>query len=180
MKTYVSILLLCLVPYFACLAGDTNNYEWGPVAGNFQMSIRLKDGGTTIKTNQPIDLIIRIRNLSTNESLGFTMCNNQELSPSNSSVKVLSPSGKDIYVWRSPLAKDGSFSGTFQNIRVPPQGAYEYQDRAGGFSEAVTNGVYKVVATRKVLHGLTVTSNPLLLKVVPGKWKESDSNTLFP
>lgn len=145
------------------------------------MSIRLKDGGTTIKTNQPIDLIIRIRNLSTNEAFGFSMCNNQELSPSaNSSLKVLSPSGKDIYVWHSPLLKDGSFSGAFQNVNVPPQGAYEYQFRAGGFSDAVTNGVYKVIATRKVLHGLTATSNPLLLKVVPGEWKEADSNTLFP
>jgi hypothetical protein len=144
------------------------------------MSIRLKDGSATIKTNQPIDLVIRIRNLSTNESLGFRMCNNTEISPTNSSIKVLSPSGKDIYVWRSPLSKDGVFSGGYQNITVPPQGTYEYQDRAGGFSENVTNGVYKVIATRKVLHGLTATSNTLLLKVIPGEWKEADSITLFP
>jgi hypothetical protein len=172
MKTYYYTFFLWLIACLTSLAAETNDYEWGPVTGNFQVSIRLKGGGTEIKTNQPIDLIIRIRNLSTNETLNFTLWNWQAYSPSEQSLTILSPSGKDIYVWHSPIPKDGAVSGGPNSVVVPPQKSAEYGFHAFGLSENITNGVYKVIVKRKVLHGLTANSNTLLLKVVPGVWKD--------
>jgi hypothetical protein len=72
-KNYCYSCIVYLIASCLAFADDTNVYEWGPKAGNFQLSIRLKGGGKEIKTNQPLDLMIRFRNLSTNESLSFML-----------------------------------------------------------------------------------------------------------
>jgi hypothetical protein len=91
------------------------------------------------------------------------------------SLEVISPSGKNLF---GGLPKIDGGSGVV--VTVPPQGAYGYRFPLGRLSEYKTNGVYKIIAKRKVLHGLTAASNPLELKVVPGEWKEPNPDSLFP
>jgi len=96
-------------------------------------------------------------------------------SPQEFSLEVISPSGKNLL---GVLPNIDSGSGAFATVR--PQGFYEYKFNVGHLSEYQTNGIYKIVAKRKVLHGLTATSNPLILRVVPGEWKEPESTFRFP
>jgi len=179
MKASLLIFFSWILLPTASFAANTNLYEWGPTIGSFQMSIRLKDGGTELKSNQPIDLMVRIKNSSTNETLKFVLYNGQVDSPSNFSLSILSPSGKDIYVWHSPVTPGGEVYGNASSVIVPPGGVSEFPFRALGLSESLTNGVYTIVARKKLFHGQTGISNTLLLNVVPGEWIGSGRDSPF-
>lgn len=174
MKTFSNILIICFIISHITFAADTNQCEWGPEAGKCQLSIRMKHGGTEIKANQPVDLILRIRNLSTNETLEIWINGRFEL-PEVVSAEVWSPSRKQLFSG-IPHVRRGS--STFHYIR--PQETYEYSLPLGQLSEYQSNGVYKVIVKRKGLHGETAISNPLELKVVPGEWKEPEPALRFP
>jgi len=63
LKTYQCILIVCVMVAFTAFAGSANGSEWGALGGTIQISVRLKEGGTEIKTNQQVDLVVRLRNL---------------------------------------------------------------------------------------------------------------------
>jgi hypothetical protein len=63
---FVALIILSALP---AAAVDTN--DWGTATNNLQMSISLKGDKKKIKINQPVKLLIRYRNVSTNEHFWF-------------------------------------------------------------------------------------------------------------
>ena len=63
-KTLILAFILFAGPGCDVFAGATSPEQWGAVTNNIQMGISAKDGETRIHTNQPMNLILRIKNLS--------------------------------------------------------------------------------------------------------------------
>lgn len=176
MKILCFVLTFCITGVYAIRGAETNGFKWGPIAGNFQMSVRLRDGGNEIKTNQPVDLMIRLRNLSTNESYNFIYGGALSVpTPGEFSLEVISPSGKNICKY--PKYSNG---GSSVWAHVPPHGTWEQEFPLGRLIEYETNDVYKIVVRRMIHTNVVVISNPLYLKVVPGKFAEPKSTIGFP
>lgn len=168
MKADCCIVIFFIAAFCAVLAAETDKSGWGPKSGNLQMSVQLKGGGNEIKTNQPIELTVLVRNLSTNGSAVFTEWMEAEIFAPGSSKPAFRVEGKDP---EDTLLKDGSSSGNFHRRVVPRSGYYGYGFNLGRLRNAKTNSVYKIVTKRMVGTNLVVTSNPLFVKVVPGEWK---------
>jgi hypothetical protein len=150
-------------------AGDTNRYEWGPVISNLQMSIHLKDGGTEIKTNQPVEMVMRIRNLSTNQTFTFTWWVGTDIIPRSQFEPVISRSEVDP---PGSFSEDGSYNRPVIMASVSPGSIYECKVNGGVITNCKTNSVYTVVARRITGTNLVVISNPIYVKVLPGEWKD--------
>lgn len=101
-------VLLCLnlavfvaLPAFGTQFGLTESQkeksptEWGSVAYNTQLSIIPKSEGNKFNTNQPIELLVRIRNFSTNDEYGMIV-QTPITSTEGLSFVITTPSGGDI------------------------------------------------------------------------------------
>jgi hypothetical protein len=156
-------LLFVLQAYIA--TASTN--EWGLVTNSIQMAISLDGDKREIKTNEPVILLVRIRNTSTNEIFQIYSMNDGD--DPQFSFLVISPSGKDI----SPI-KESSPTGSGHFIRIDSSRIAEVEfslSRHCKFSEI---GEYKIVAKREVDSITTrkaylVVSNPIYLTVVSDK-----------
>jgi hypothetical protein len=93
--------------------------EWGAVTYNTQVSLGLKRPERPFRTNEVVELLVRIKNLSTNEEYGIAVQSPLTLSD-GLSFDVHSPSGKNIspvfrgsprlsggVVWVHPNETDG-------------------------------------------------------------------------
>ena len=67
MKKQLCYSIFAALTVWQAFAGDSQTDEWGAVTNNFPMSISLKGDKNEITTNQPCILLIRYRNVSTNE-----------------------------------------------------------------------------------------------------------------
>lgn len=175
MKIYLSYsMLLMLTSRLACAGAinigldnhdETVNADWGNVAHYTQVSIALQDGNNSHETNQPIEISVRIKNLSTNETYGFfvdrTITNNTTFS-----VSVISPSGKNIapVFSKSDIASGASFA-------VKPRQIHGFRFYLTDICKLEEVGTYKVVVTvhrrsnsdNKVYD---IASNQLLFNIV--------------
>lgn len=171
-KFFCSLLFFAATCGLRADAGGPTEDEWGPIVSNAQMSIHLKDAGNEIKTNQPVVLSIRIRNLSTNETFIFLRQIADFVSPPEISFIVVSPSGKEL----SP-ATYGPAHGSARFVAIPPQRSVDDQFNLRRFYKFNEMGTYKIIAKwglENASHtwGVIATSNPLYLTVAPGEWKE--------
>ena len=70
MKNHLGFSVMLLVmSVWQIFADDLRTNEWGSVNCNTQMSIALKNLKEGIHANQPVNLVIRIKNVSTNDTI---------------------------------------------------------------------------------------------------------------
>jgi hypothetical protein len=175
MKKYLFCLsLFAALTAVEVFADETNKIEWGAITNNVQISISVKDGLATIRTNQPFSLLVRIRNVSTNQAISVYRWVGTQVDPGFSWV-VVSPSGKDV----SPIAELAAHgSGAFHHIN--PNQTFEYEFNLSSLCKFGEIGTYKIVFkmnTSESPHKLCwVVSDPLYLTVVQGEWKPATTN----
>ena len=104
-------LLLALFTVGQLLAAEPGSVEWGSVTNGLQMSISLERAGRQVQVHEPVSLVVRLKNLSTNETWSFYRAHAAETSPCFSFV-ITSPTGKDI----SPKAQPFHGSGHFVDL----------------------------------------------------------------
>jgi len=176
MKTYLLCwTMVALVARGAC-AGiqigltehqkENSTNEWGAVTYNTQISLGLTGPQREFKTNQVIDLLVRIRNLSTNEDYSVGV-QTPFTATEDVSFLVISPSGKDI----SPVFHSSfRFSGGV--VWVHPGQVDGFVFQLGEICRMEEVGTYKIVmrAVRRPRdrhRSFEVLSNPLYFSVVP-------------
>jgi hypothetical protein len=178
MKTYIYYLIFFTGILLKCAATEgIGTNAWGPINSNLQMSISVKGGTNEIKTNQPLILLVRIRNLSTNENYYYERYGDG-LVDSVTNFVVTSPSGKDILplylsISRHPARFETVLAG--KTLEYDFVLTFEYK-----FDEL---GVYKIIANKTLTlpgsnESVTVTAAPLFITVLPGKWQAPPSDKL--
>jgi hypothetical protein len=142
--------------------------DWGTLTYNTQISIGVDSDTNALKTNQDAQLLVRIKNLSTNEEYGVYV-QNAFLSTPGLSFTILSPSGKDV----SPVFYK-AFRGSGGNVWVHP-------NQINGFGFSIHEickmdevGTYKIILKMKRWtpdrrKSFEIVSNPLFVTVVPGQ-----------
>ena len=144
---------------------NTTN-QWGAVTYNTQVSIDFKGRQREYKTNQVVQLLVRIRNLSTNEEYGVGVHTDFK-SSEGMSFLVISPSGKDI----SPAFRGSNrFSGGI--VWVHPGQIDGFCFPLSEICKADEVGIYKIVmkivrCTPDRRKSFDIRSNPLDLSIIP-------------
>ena len=156
---YSTMLAMLIVRQVFADTLQTN--EWGAINNNIQMSVSLKSGVNEIKTNQAVLLVIRFKNVSTNETFRIYQANAIEYDRGYSWV-VISPSGNDISpnMEKIPASESGGF------IRLSPNQIKELEFNFSHLCKFDEIGTYKIVAKKTLLSPenqkpVTVVSNPL-------------------
>lgn len=171
MKAALNLLIVFLATAVRAFAQNASPIEWGPVTSNCQMSIGCEANLREVKTNEPLKLLVQIRTVSTNDSFFFPL-QLRSLLGSGFSLVVTSPSGRDV----SPKPPQITM-GSVQLARVLPGKPFSFEVDLTGLCSFKELGTYKIIAKRQLTTGdnsraFTVTSNPLSLTVVLGKWIE--------
>ena len=157
-------LVVDLLAAPGALADNATTDKWGAVTNDMQMSISLKSGEKEIKTNQPVELAIRLRNLSTNATFWISLFDaDQKLG--GLSFVVTSPSGKDASV--------ATKSSSGRVVRVAPSRTRQFEFDLSCLYKFNEVGNYQITAKFGELMGVKkkfeVISNPLSLGVVSGR-----------
>lgn len=167
------IAIACIMLPQAVFATDTRQNEWGPWANGLRMSISLTNDTNEIKMGEPVRLLIKIANTSTN-GVFVPLISVMGNSRRDLSFKITSPSHKDV----SPFFRE--FSRNISGIHVGgansgQTNSFEFDlglrlnlAQAPKFDEV---GTYTIVATQKGCFWTNkveaaVISNPLEVKVV--------------
>jgi hypothetical protein len=79
---------------------------------NAQLSIALENAGKGIKTNQPFNLVVQVKNLSTNETILFRDWTRLEADP-DFWFEIVAPSGENISPRVNPFPHG---SGTWRTM----------------------------------------------------------------
>ena len=190
MQTY-SCSVLALLAVCRALAGEPTTNEWGTATNNAQMAVsvtspwshtfQVGDSNTVqtpysakrnLKAGEPFSLLVRIRNLSTNETLSF-----YNLAQPLPDVKnglacvVISPSGKDV----SPITDSTVMSGSGGFASAMPNQTIEFEFPLSQLCRLEEIGTYKITARKRTVtnnkaqKAITLTSNTLRVSVVPDK-----------
>ena len=159
------VLILFTMTNHAVANGTTTN-EWGPVNCNAQISVQLKDPEKEIKINQTVNLVIYIKNVSTNETLYVFQSLAVVIdSYIDFSFNIISPSGKDISPKQSKYWNGGS-AGIYPLL---PGQVKEFSYNLSYICKFDEVGTYKVIVKKKF--GLwqdgkcEAASNPLTITV---------------
>jgi hypothetical protein len=188
---------LALLAVCHALAGEPTTNFWGPVTNNVQMAINVVppgshfvrnfavDGGTNaykvppvvegekseVKVGQPFSLLVRIRNLSTNETFTFLYGAMFPDAEWGLVCIVVSPSGKDV----SPSANSPREPWSGRTAIARPGQTTEFEFPLSELCKLEEIGTYKITvrkstfAIRKGEKGIVLTSNTLSVSVVPDK-----------
>lgn len=145
------------------LVPDLVTSKWGTPSNGVQMSIALDGGNRDIKLHEPFQLLVQFKNFGSSAVWSYIyLAANSE--PGNGlRCVVISPSGKDI----SPNRKIDGGSGFFVN--VPSNGTDSFKFNLPSICKFDEVGTYKITAQKTIGQSnqwWTVTSNPLLVKVV--------------
>jgi hypothetical protein len=167
MKTIVFYLMFAMLAVGQVFAEGVRTDEWGVVTNGIQISIRLKGDDKEIKVNQSFNMLIQIRNVSTNE---LFHCYYSNRNGYDLSFTVIDPSGKDV----SPIVRNDDIGGSGAAIFVPPNQIKRFQFNLSYLHKFDEIGTYKFIAKQKGYVGksqneFTVISNPLYVTVVPDK-----------
>jgi hypothetical protein len=164
-----SICRFALLGLMACrpaCAGDVSTPEWGPVTKNAQLSVNLRADGKSIEASQPVKLIIRFRNVSTNETLIVLLSNAEEHNAEFSFVVRL-PSGKDVTL------TPGAHHGSGAILHLAPSGTHAIDFNLSRLWRFDQPGAYQITAKCRVDIGASksfqIVSNPLSVLVVPDR-----------
>lgn len=166
MKTYLYGLLISatMLSTQRGLANDPNANVWGAATNDFQMSINPNDDQHEFKTNQTCTLLIRYRNISTNDT--FWVYERTEWDP-NYAFQVVSPSGKDI----SPDMENIPHGDSGAVRHVGPGQIIEIKFNLSKLLRFDQIGTYRITAKNKGIWSVEkhtqfrVVSNPLIITV---------------
>lgn len=160
--------IFCYLSFWLALStsvlGAGDSEQWGIATNGVQMSISLAGGAKDIKTNEPVKIMIRYRNVSTNEVVFVSKANAIEFDQGYSWA-VVSPSGKDI----SPdMFSPASVSMGW--VTLNPQASTEIAFNLSLKCSFNENGTYNIVATKGIYSvtsqkAFKVISNPLSVVV---------------
>lgn len=171
MKKYFYFSIITALAILRTSADDTKTNEFGITTNKIQMSISIAEINKKININQPFNLLICIKNESTNELFHghYTYSNDHDLS-----FVVIAPSGKDISPEFSKDQEVVAISGA--SILAYPNQIKKIQYNLSSTCNFNEVGVYTIVAKQKGYLGtnqipFTVTSNPLSVNVVGSKKK---------
>jgi hypothetical protein len=134
------------------------------------MSLRLEGDKTQVKASGPFSLLIRYRNVSTNETFGLTYDGETPLDDFTYSFIVLAPSGKDI-----SLAKEMQENSSGYIRQLKPGEIIEVEVNLSKWYSLNEVGTYKITAKKGDMlwagkpEAFEVVSNPLDVKVVAGE-----------
>jgi hypothetical protein len=179
MKKYIYILTFGTMAFWQAFAGniivglpdnekEIQTNEWSALIDNTQISIGLKNDEKVFKTNQIIEVLVRIKNLSTNETYNVYVqrmfTNNEDFS-----FVVISPSGKDIspLFHRTPIGSGGFVS-------VPPNQINGFQFDLNEICKTDEVGTYKIILkmhrwSPNKHQSFEIVSKPLFVSVVPSQ-----------
>ena len=163
---FITIVILLQTQAFA---DDAKSYKWGDITNNIQMSINLASNVGVIKTNEPVILFIRLRNLSTNDTFLIYEVNGVVRNRAYS-FDVISSLGKNICPNMDKINE--AESGDFTSIAPNQTGEFEYNlSQICKFNEI---GNYKITAQRKMIcpdqkTRFKVMSNTINVTIVSGK-----------
>jgi hypothetical protein len=209
-KTF-SYSVLALLAVGQALAGEAAASAWGPVTNKVQMAISIVrpgthfvrnfsvDGGTNgyqvppvvegekseIKVGQPFSMLVRLRNLSTNDTF-YIGC--QGVIPDEDrglACVVISPSGRDVSPsmatnYDKPILLPGHSFGATAGPNETAEFEFPLSELLGGNVVPLNQlckleeiGTYKITA-RKLIDAkggkeFMLTSNTLYVSVVPNK-----------
>lgn len=168
MNTSFSFIIFLAVsltaPVFTAVAGSE---DWGSSTNNISLSIDLDGNEGQFKTNQSFQLVIHIKNTSTNSPFSFlsplAIFNGEPFT-----FQVISPSGNEI-VPAPPKVERGSA----EVITIQPNHVYKCNFNLGYLCKLSEVGTYKIVAKMNI--GMVrrkktwAISNPLYVQVVPSQ-----------
>jgi hypothetical protein len=115
-KRYVYFILALISA--AVLAGSASGAaggDWGDITNNVQICLALKGKQREIKPKEPVTVLVRFRNLSTNRTIGVFETGAPEYDDTYS-WSVISPSGKNI----SPDFKTIPTCDNGHTLWIPP------------------------------------------------------------
>jgi len=131
--------------------------------------IRLEGGKNEVKAGEPFSLLVRIRNLSTNETLHFADAGPYQDPILGLACVVISPSGKDVSPGLDHVL--GSLNSLF--LTAGPNETVQFEFQLSRLCKLEEIGTYTITATKGTnAHGkkaLVITSNTLRVSVVPDK-----------
>jgi hypothetical protein len=175
MKNYLLFILLVMPIAFEALGAQYDltdkqkivpNNQWGPLTYNTQISIGLDDKTSVFKTNQVINLLVRVKNLSTNQQFGFIIGTPISYTVAATFI-VTSPSGKDI----SPVMYNSNRIHGLP-IWVHPGQIDGFSFQLGEICQYHEIGTYKILIKmqrpspdRRKLYD--IVSNPLSVTIIP-------------
>lgn len=149
--------------------------QWGPITNSARLRIELTGGDRGLMTNEPFSLTYQIENLSSNQAIAFwdwPMAGND---PGNELYCIaISPRGKNI---TPKWDNTGGSAGTLREFKLSPgeRQACEYHAYDYPFSETDSHTIIAVkevgMAGQKAQFRLV--SNPLCIRIVPGRWEFS-------
>lgn len=151
---------------------DAINYQWGLLTNNVQMSIRLNSVSNETRIGDRVELLIHLRNISTNKNDIFT--GRYSLgggSGQGLSFNVLNPSGKDV----SPkYPKNYEAIHAIALVSGLPCQTNSFKFDLSTLCKFDQVGTYKIIAMQRGRLGtnqlfFTVASNPLNISVVGDK-----------
>jgi len=163
MKKVIALISMLITTAFShAFADDTNN----PVSScDAEISIKLKETTTAIKTNESVISMIQIKNLSTNRTLVFWMGNGNM--PSDFIWVITSPSGKDLSP--KPDLLHEAISGSFPKLKPLESDETEYDlssvcsfNEIGTYTIIVKKEIFVLLPERKKYE---IISNPLNIVV---------------
>ena len=163
--TLLVVTVMCWLTHAQSWAAEPP--QWGPITNNLQMSIALADNRTNITVGEDFALTIRFRNLSTNKMITVYQVNGTIYDPTYS-FEIISPSGRDV----SPDTKKLKPGDSGVVLFLVPHQIVDIRFDLGQLCKLGETGTYNIVA-RKTLWSptirttITVTSNPLSVRVVP-------------
>jgi hypothetical protein len=123
-----------------------------------------------LKPGEPFNLWVRLRNLSTNQTLRFLSSGTDQDEEHGLAWVIISPSGKDISP-RGTLA----VAGSSRWVLVRPNGIGEFEFPLSRFCKLEEVGTYKITARkstfaiRKGEKTIVLISNTLCIPVLPDK-----------
>jgi hypothetical protein len=182
-------MVFALLAACGALGGELATDEWGPRTNYAQMAIRVTspwahtfrvdDTNTVqakysikeaIKAGDAFSLSVRVRNLSSNETVNLVMkgaCQDEE---AGLACVIISPSGKDI----SPRMVR-PVVGSTMGVAARPNRIIEFEFPLSRLCKLEEIGTYKVTARKRTVaydktqKAFVLTSNTLCVSVVPAK-----------
>lgn len=163
-SSVLCFLVFAVLAVPQAFAAEQQTNHWGAPTNGLQMSISVRERKIDNQANPMVNLVFRIRNISTNLTFIFYRAHSAELSP-YLSFQVTAPFGKDI----SPKSRR-PYRGSGLDYKLTPRMQVQFEAELSFLCSFAKKGSYEVTAswdigsltTHKVT---TVVSNPLFIVV---------------
>lgn len=182
MKKYILYLSLFIIVSLRWSdAGEVKTNHWGPATNQIQISISFKGEQKQIKTNEPFNIVYRVKNNSTNEAFHFFHATTPDQNIAFS-FNIFAPSGKESLLNVSPTNLRIQQAGWFD---IPHGQTREFDYKISDILKFDEIGAYQITAKIWMSlvgssNGFEVISPPLSLTIAPGAWVPPPAAPLSP